>query len=244
MNISELSIATISWARNDEEEKLLRQSLQELAKLERLVYITDGGSNSSFLDFLTSFPNFVVLEAEEKGVWAQAKKSLSEAYQSSSAFILYTEPDKLDFFKSGLLRMLDEVTVDEQSGVITASRSAKGFATFPAFQQMTETTINNCCSEVIGDNVDYTYGPFILNRRLVSYLNLIQEDVGWGWRPYTFAMAKRFGYKVEAFEDDFSCPPLQQEDNAKERIYRMKQLAQNMQGIVLSTSVAIESVTP
>jgi hypothetical protein len=244
MNISELSIATISWARNDEEEKLLRQSLQELAQLERPVYITDGGSDSSFIDFLKSFPNFVVLKAEEKGVWAQAKKSLSEAYQSGSRFILYTEPDKLDFFKNDLLRMLDEVTVDEQSGVITASRSAKGFATFPAFQQMTETTINNCCSEVIGDNVDYTYGPFILNRRLVSYLNLIQEDIGWGWRPYIFAMAKRFGYKVEAFKEDFSCPPLQQEDNAKERIYRMKQLAQNIQGLVLSTSVAIESVTP
>jgi hypothetical protein len=242
MNRSELSIATICWARDDEEEKLLRQSLQQLARLERPVYITDGGSNSSFLDFLKSFPNFIILKAEEKGVWAQAKKSLLEAYKKGSKFILYTEPDKLDFFKEGLPRMLDEVSVDEQSGVITASRSAKGFATFPAFQQMTETTINNCCSEVLGEHVDYTYGPFILNKDLIPYLHLIQEDIGWGWRPYVFGIAKRLGYKVEAFEQDFSCPPWQQDDNAKERIYRMKQLSQNIQGLVLSASIAIDNI--
>jgi hypothetical protein len=243
MNISELSIATISWARDEEEEKLLRESLQQLAKLERPVYITDGGSTSSFLDFLTGFPNFVILKAEEKGVWAQAKKSLSEAYKNASPFILYTEPDKLDFFENGLPRMLDEVTVDEQLGVITASRSTKGFATFPAFQQMTETTINNCCNEVIGYNVDYTYGPFILNTKLVPYVDLIQDDIGWGWRPYVFGIAKRLGYKVEAFKHDFSCPLTQQEDSAKERVYRMKQLSQNIQGIVLSTRVAIDNIT-
>jgi hypothetical protein len=239
MNLSNLSIATITWARDNEEEMLLRKSLQQLSTLGMNVYITDGGSDNDFLDFLKSFPNFVMLKAEEKGVFAQAKKSLSEAYKNGSSFILYTEPDKLDFFKNGLPRMLHEVTVDEHSGVITASRSKKGFATFPAFQQMTETTINNCCSEIIGNRVDYTYGPFILNRKLAPYLELIQEDIGWGWRPFVFNIAKRLGYTIKAFEDDFSCPPSQQQDNAKERIYRMKQLSQNINGLVLSTSIDV-----
>jgi len=241
MNKNDLSIATITWARDEDEEKLLRQSLRQLAKLELTVFITDGGSNTGFLEFLKSFSNFNLLETKAKGVWAQVKNSLSEAYQSGSSFILYTEPDKHDFFEKGLPRMLNEVMVNEGSGIITASRSAAGFATFPSFQQMAETTINSCCSEIISSAIDYTYGPFILNRQLVPYLELVQEDIGWGWRPYTFNIANRLGYKIEAFTNDFSCPLTQQKDNQAERIYRMLQLAQNIQGLVLSTTVELNS---
>jgi len=241
MNKHDLSIATITWARDEDEEKLLRQSLQELAKLELTVFITDGGSNTGFLDFLRSFPNFNLLGTKAKGVWAQVKNSLSKAYQSGSSFILYTEPDKHDFFEKGLPRMLEEVMLNEGSGIITASRSAVGFATFAAFQQMTETTINNCCAELISSAIDYTYGPFILNRQLVPYLELVHEDIGWGWRPYTFNIAHRLGYKVEAFTGDFPCPSTQQQDNAAERIYRMRQLSQNIHGLVLSTTVQLNS---
>lgn len=240
MNKNDLSIATITWARDENEETLLRQSLQQLAKLQIPVFITDGGSKNSFLNFLKNFPNFVLLETEARGVWAQVKNSLSKAYQSGSAFIFYTEPDKHDFFETGIQRMLDEVMVNERLGIITASRSAAGFATFPAFQQMTETTINNCCTEITGIPLDYTYGPFILNRQLVPYLQLVLEDIGWGWRPYTFAIAHRLGYTIEAFADAFSCPSAQQQDSKAERIYRMRQLSQNIQGTVLATTVSLD----
>lgn len=240
MNKHDVCIATITWARDEAEEKLLRQSLQQLAKLHMPVFITDGGSNTGFLNFLKSFSNFILLETEARGLLAQIKNSLSAAYQSGSSFIFYTEPDKHDFFVNGLPRMIDEVIVNEHSGIITASRTAAGFATFPRFQQMTETTINNCCTEIISTDLDYTYGPFIMNRQLVSHLKLLQEDIGWGWRPYTFAIANRLGYTIEAFEDNFSCPAEQQKDNPIERIYRMRQLSQNIQGIVLSTSVRLD----
>ena len=240
MNTKDLSIATITWARDEREEILLRASLQQLAKLQVPVFITDGGSANSFLDFLRSFPNFTLAQETVKGVWSQAKNSLTTAYQSNSPFIFYTEPDKKDFFETGLPRMLSEVAVDAETGVVTASRSTDGFATFPAFQRMTETTINNCCAEIIGSPVDYTYGPFLMNRNLVPYLMQKQEDTGWGWRPYTFNIAKRLGYTVTAFTDDFMCPVDQREDNAKERIYRMRQLNQNIQGLVLSTSVQLK----
>lgn len=239
MNKHDVSIATITWARDEEEEKLLRQSLQQLAKLHMPVFITDGGSNAGFVNFLRSFSNFILLETEARGLWAQVKNSVSAAYQSGSLFIFYTEPDKHDFFVNGLPRMLDEVIVNEQSGIITASRTAAGFATFPVFQKMTETTINNCCTEIIGAPLDYTYGPFIMKRQIVPYLELMQEDIGWGWRPYTFAIANRLGYTIEAFEDDFSCPADQQKDNHAERIYRMRQLNQNIQGLVLAASVRL-----
>ena len=58
MNKNNLSIATITWARDDKEENLLRQSLQQLATFQIPVFITDGGSNADFLNFVDSFPHF------------------------------------------------------------------------------------------------------------------------------------------------------------------------------------------
>jgi hypothetical protein len=234
MNKKDLSIATISWARNPSEESLLRRSLTQLALLGIPVFITDGGSQNSFLEFLESFPHFTVLRPKTKGLWAQAKNSLTEAGRSNTPFIFYTEPDKFDFFSKHLPEMLARISPDERCGIWMASRSEKGFASFPSFQQMTETTINKCCAEVMGQLMDYTYGPFLLNRDLVQHLEHLPEDIGWGWRPYAFNMARRLGYTIEHSVEDFFCPADQRDDDPEERKYRMRQLNQNIQGLLLS----------
>lgn len=234
-------IATISWARNEAEENLLKTSLTELASLTIPIYIADGGSTASFLEFIQSIPHFTLLHPNAKGVYAQAKKSLLAAYEAGFPFIFYTEPDKEVFFRTGLKKLLEVAMTDEDTGIYQAARSAKGFSTFPAFQQMTETTINNCCKEVIEKDHDYTYGPFLLNSKLAPYLHEVKEDIGWGWRPYLFTIAHRLGLKVDALVDDFVCPPDQREDDQKERIYRMRQLEQNIRGIVLGAIVALRN---
>jgi hypothetical protein len=240
MDKKDICIATISWARTDSEEKLLRASLTSLANLRIPTFITDGGSSESFLQFINDIPHFTLLKANEKGVFAQAKNSLNAAFETTAPFVFYTEPDKEIFFQDALPKLIDEVVNNEALGIQLASRSAKGFATFPAFQQMTETTINNCCADVIKKDVDFTYGPFLLNRKLIPFLNAVKEDVGWGWRPYTFVMAHRSGLEITASVDDFTCPTDQRDDDAKERIYRMKQLEQNIRGIVLAANTTIE----
>lgn len=242
MELQQLAVATLTWARDAAEEKLIRDALEQLASFNIPVYITDGGSGEGFLQFVRSFPQFHLLPSGARGAWAQTSNSLAHAYESEVPFILYTESDKLDFFTTGLPQLLKEVSVNEKTGVVVAARSAKGFATFPSFQQMTETTINNCCTEVIGLQADFTYGPFLLHRNLVTYTKLLQEDAGWGWRPFLFSVARRAGYTVEAFTGDFHCPVDQRDDNPKERIYRMKQLMQNIQGITLSTAVDVGAV--
>jgi hypothetical protein len=239
MNKNKIAIATITRARNAQEEKELSQSLETLAALNIPVFITDAGSIPSFINFLQSIPHFFLSKEPVEGVYAQAKNSLLAAYETNVDYIFYTEPDKGAFFRNSLLNMLDAIEENEQLGIMMASRSQPGFATFPSFQQMTETTINNCCAEVMGKKTDYCYGPFLLNKKLVPYIDFIKEDIGWGWRPYLFAMAHCLGYKVEAFEKDFLCPQHQRDDDAKERIYRMKQLEENIRGLVLSTQVKL-----
>lgn len=235
MKATDLCIATISLARNTEEENLLRSALEQLADLQIPVYITDGGSSKSFLDFLQSIPHFKITKS--KGLWPQAKTSIKAAITADAKFILYTEPDKLDFFAKHLKTMLAKIKVDKSTGVVIASRSAKGLSTFPSFQQMTETAVNNCCKEVTGKDFDYCYGPFLFNSTLVPYLDNLNDNIGWGWRPFVFCLAHRLGLNVESFEGDFNCPQDQREDDATERIYRMKQLAQNINGITQAATI-------
>lgn len=240
MDKKDLSIVTITWARDDREEAVLRTALKQLAELDLPVFVTDGGSGASFLAFLRNLPQVTLTDDPKRGVWPQTRNSLSAAYRARTPFVLYTEPDKAGFFAHALPRLLEVMGVDEQVGVVLFSRSAAGFTTVPAFQQMTETTINQCCAEVIGPPADYVYGPFLLNRTVIPHLAALDDGIGWGWRPYAFNIAKRLGYRVESVAGDFACPVDQREDTPAERIYRMRQLTQNIEGLTLSVSATLE----
>lgn len=237
MNKKELSIATITWARDEQEESLLRKSLHQLAALCIPVFITDGGSPPSFLEFIRSHSHFVLLPERAKGVWEQTRNSVRAADKAGHPYIFYTEPDKLHFFEELLPQMINDVHIDDNTGIVLASRSQSGLASFPPFQQMTENTINACCAEMTGKGLDYSYGPFLFNRQLVPYLQLIKENIGWGWRTYTFGMAHRLGYHIGSYTAGFCCPQDQQADNGAERLHRMRQLSQHVQGLVLSAAV-------
>ena len=228
----------MTFSRDAAEDKLLRESLALLAAYKMPVYITDGGSPDSFLQFLQGFPQFKVVQAQKKGLMAQVSSSLAAASASEKPFILYTEPDKKFFFQA-LPTFLEQVP-PEAPGIFLASRSAVGFGSYPSFQQMTETCVNNCCTEATGHFLDYTYGPFLMHRRLAPCMAPVQEDIGWGWRPYVFVTAKRLGLQLAEYRDDYLCPPEQQSDSAAERLYRMRQLEQSVRGIVLATGAPLE----
>ncbi|MBV9926054.1 MAG: hypothetical protein JOZ96_13635 [Acidobacteria bacterium] len=233
MDLSEMAFATMTWARDAEEERLLRESLPLLANLGAPVFVADGGSGEQFLNFIRGLPTLNVIETGRPGVWHQACTSIEAAFGASGAkFILYTESDKRDFFREDLREFVAEAPAGGDVGVVLASRSPESFRTFPEFQRHTETTVNRCCTEVLGLEADFTYGPFILNRALVPHVAKAQSDFGWGWRPYAFATARRLGYGLRHVERHLPCPLEQREDDAAERLYRMRQLAQNVQGLL------------
>lgn len=233
MDLQKIAIVTISLVRDQHEEELLRLSLKALSSLGIPVFITDAGSPESFVNYISQLANFNVLKAKGEGLWAQAETSLQHAANSCADFIFYTEPDKLDFFRL-VPAMLGDIQINQNTGVILTSRTPAGLASFPAFQQMTETTINNCCAEIIGQEVDYTYGPFLLNASVVPHLRSLPGDIGWGWRTYAFSTAARLGLEVTAYAGDYLCNKSAEEDEASERQYRMTQLVQNIRGLLLS----------
>ena len=235
MKCSEVAVATMTWARDAAEERLLRESLPLLSDLGVPVFVADGGSGAGLLEFIRGLPNFQLTEAGAPGVWRQARASIGAAAEVPSVkFVLYTEPDKRDFFHEGLRGFVAEASAGDDVGVVLASRSAESLATFPAFQRQTETAINRCCAEALGVEVDFTYGPFLLNRALVPHLNRANDSLGWGWRPYAFGTARRLGYRISYVEAHLPCPPEQREDSAAERLYRIRQLKQNVEGLLAS----------
>ncbi len=239
MNKNELAIATMTWARNEAEETLLSESLEYLSGLGITIYLADGGSGTRFISFLHSLPNVTVVKTKGQGLWSQVQCSLMAARLGRKPFVLYTEPDKGGFFKNYLEDLIHTTPVLNRTGIVLASRTSKAFATFPKFQQTTETSINFACAEVTGKAYDYTYGPFIMNGAIIPYLNDMPPHLHWGWRPYAFCIAYRLGYTVTEWKDDFECPPDQQSDNPEERIYRLKQLHQNIEGVVLAASAKL-----
>ena len=118
------------------------------------------------------------------------------------------------------------------TGVVLASRSADSFRTFPPMQRYTETVINTLCRELIGVDTDYSYGPFVLHRTLVPLAASMDPRIGWGWRHHLFRMTQRQGLRVVAIEGDYPCPEDQRAEDDAERAHRLRQLSQNLLGLI------------
>src|SRR3954470_18615958 len=238
MTRSDVTVATMTLARDAGEEQLLRGALSRLARHEMPVVIADGGSTETFLHFAGhELPGCRLAPPDgTTGLVAQIKRSMRAAAALGSSFVLYTEPDKLDFFDRHLEAFIAAAPADGDVGVVLASRSEASFQTFPPLQRLTEQSINRLCVEIIGAEADYSYGPFLMHRKLVPFVLDIGVDVGWGWRHFVFGAASRLSYRVQHVGGDFECPPDQRQENPSERLHRIRQLGENVQGLLLSQS--------
>jgi hypothetical protein len=230
--------ATVTWARTEAEQQLLRTSLLRLAKTGLTIVVADRDSGPAFRAFLDSNAQFRVVAPLGPTLVGQVQASLSAALETGADFILYTESDKALFFRDGLEPFLDGAELGGRTGAVLAARTDDSFATFPPIQRLTERTINELCAELTGSRGDYSYGPFILNRVLVPHLADLAPDAGWGWRHFIFATAARLGYSVTHSVGDYPCPPDQRQEDRTESLHRMRQLEQNIRGLLLSETPA------
>jgi hypothetical protein len=238
MELSRITFATMTLARTESEASLLRESLSVLAAFGRPVAIADGGSSAGFVNFLRNLENVVLVDPEGPGLVAQVQASLRCARATGSDFLVYTEPDKRDFFERHLGSFIHGADREDRLGVRIASRDAASFATFPQTQQTTEGTINRLFSREIGLAADFCYGPLILKPALVDHMSGLDPALGWGWRFAVMGLARREGFEIGLFEADLPCPPDQRADDLQERVHRMRQLSQNLQGTVHALQAA------
>lgn len=238
-----IAVATITLVRDPQEESLLRRSMTALSGLGLPVMLTDGGSGADFAEFLRRLPLVTVTTAAGRGLVGQVRASLSACAQLGAQFILYTEPDKLAFFEQDLLSFIDRAPLNNDVGVVIAGRSKAGFESFPLFQQSTEGTINRLCSELFDLPGDYFYGPCLVHRKLVPYFDRLSAEIGWGWRPFIFAVSHRLGLRLAHVTGDYACPADQREEGETERLHRLRQLGQNVSGLLLGMTTPLERTT-
>ena len=226
----ELTIFTVTWARDASEEALLERALEALIALGFPVVAADRTDTPAFRHTLARLGVQIVRPADP-GLVAQVQIAALAASASQTRYLLYTEPDKELFFRDQLKRFVDCIPAGDETGVILAARSDGSFRTFPPMQQYAETVVNTLCGNAIGTAGDFSYGPFVMHRQLVSHISRLPPTLGWGWRPSTFLAARRSGLRVIHWTADLPCPADQRQEDAGERRHRLVQLSQNVAGL-------------
>jgi hypothetical protein len=89
----------------------------------------------------------------------------------------------------------------------------------------------------VGEHGDYSYGPFLMRTTLAPHVQTLPHDIGWGWRHYIFAVAHRRGLHLAHVVDDLPCPEDQRTEDEGERLHRLRQLGQNVNGLLLGLTV-------
>lgn len=229
MRPTDLYISTITLARNEQEAELLKTSMRALALLQVPMAVADGGSPRTVVDFFARIPGVSLVSPLTRGLVPQVKASVRAALTSGRRFIFYTEPDKQRFFENGLVEFLRRAPDEDDVGLVIASRSEASLATYPSLQQLTERAINQLTGQVVGQKGDYSYGPFVMHRRLAELVERLPDSIGWGWRHALFALAQQEKFKVVLAQGDFNCPVSQRDEDKDQR---MNQLNQNIEGLL------------
>ena len=231
----DISIVSMTRASKGDYE-LHREALRELAAHALPTVVTDGGSGEEFLAYLNSFPHFVVQKAAQAGAFLQIKSSFDAARSLATPYVLYTEPDKQFFFEQRLSAFIEQAP-DQGAAIILPGRTEESFASYPESQRFTETFTNQLCGRILGGAGDFCYGPLLIQRELITCLDLLAEDIGWGWRPFLLNVAHRLKLEICQIAMDLPCPVEQRSDSEAELFHRMRQLQQNVRGLNLAIAL-------
>ena len=234
MFASDVCIAAIAFARDDQEDALIRRAMQHLSTTGIQLVVADGGSPPALVDFITHLPRVTLVKPPTRGLVPQVKAALATAASLDTRFVLYTEGDKAEFFDRHLADFVSRAPSENDVGVTVAARSNASFATFPPLQRYCEHALAHLTAEVTRVPGDYSYGPFIMHRALLDDMRDVPDDLGWGWRHFMFAAAALRGRRVTHVTGDYDCPIDQRHEGERERIHRLRQFSQSLEGLVVA----------
>jgi len=241
MSYEKYTISTITYGRSHEEERRIARGLRALsAKHIPTIIASDGGSSVPFLDELQKIPNVRIVRAAQKGLFPQVTESLQKAGETDQPYIFYTESDKARFFEQGLDEFIaiatDIAERDAHFGLIIPARNQQSFSAFPPFQQDTESSVNGIIDRLTNQDEkrDYLYGPKIVAKSLIPYLEKVSDDIGWGWMSYLAIIAHRLNKTNYTVSLDLPTPAENENEDEEEKLLRLKQMRDHFNGIYLA----------
>lgn len=227
------AVVTMTRALNEPDAQIGIAALTALDGLGLPIFASDAHSIPTFRDAVDRLPN-LRRQPDGSGLIPQIKTALRGAAAAGHRHVLYTEPDKRDFFAEGARDFVSEAGRRE-AAICIAARDEASFSTFPPGQQATERAVNQVASVLLAPLPDLLYGPLVLDLEAVlPYVDAVADDLIWGWRIYVIARAVRSRMPVQSVVGSFPCPIDQRdEDDTAARVYRIEQARQCLQGLRL-----------
>jgi hypothetical protein len=218
-------------ATTEEEAARLFEGLTYLCALNVPVFVTDNSQHPSLALSIETLPNLHFVR-ERSGMVPRICNSLRRAAAERPDVIIYTEPDKLSFFRTGINQLLTTAGQNPSSLVI-AARDECSFATIPSGQRMLESMTRQIVSCFLGHDIDLQFGPFAMPCPAVErYLPQVRTEFGWGWRTYLIARCLMGGEPLVVCEGRFPAPEWNRhEDDGPSRLYRLQQFIESVEGI-------------
>jgi hypothetical protein len=232
MTPDRVAVATVTWARTSDEARLLERALARLAGVGWPVAVADRPTPMRLDDRLRQQQGLHLVQPAGAGLVSQVQAAITRAAAFGRPFILYVEPDKEWFFGDPIRDFVQRAPDSAAVGVAVAARSDESFETYPATQRYAEGVINRLIGEAVLEPGDYSYGPFLMNVLLHERVAALAPHLGWGWRHATFVAAHRLGLRLVQIRGDYPCPDGQDTEDDEERRHRLRQLSQNLLGLL------------
>ena len=226
-----VAIVTMARAPSEVEVRRITEGLTLAAGMGLPVFVTDHPGNPGVARSVEMLPN-VDLARQDSDMVARVSSSFRRALERGADVCVYTEPDKIPFFQSGLGRLV-QTARQNPNALVIAARNASAFATVPEGQRFLESRSSEIASAFLGVKADYYFGPFAVPGEAVGrYLPGCWGSLGWGWRTYLMGRCIRDGVPVVIMEGSFEAPEWNRgEDDAASRLYRLKQFVESVEGV-------------
>jgi hypothetical protein len=224
----------MTWVRDAEERARVRDGLVWLAERFTVVAVNrEADAVPGALHELAALETLTVIPARQPGLASQVREAFAEAGRHGADWILYSEPDKVEFFRDHLDAFLTEAAakVGPDTAAAIAGRSAARLAALPPVQREAEGLINAWTGRFTEQPGDYSYGPFLLAASCAEWVQTAGDDLGWGWRHYVFGLCRRHRRPIVHIAGDYPSPPAAG-DPRREEVLRQQQLAENIRGLL------------
>ena len=234
MNIVDnLTLITITLAKDHIEAAHLAKCLKVAAQHSAHIVVGDAAHGLNMQEYLTGVPNVFVHRTggDRQTLVGQLMTAICNLPAPSPSFVLYSEPDKLEFFERQLPRFASALSLEDEIGIVLMARDDAQFSTFPSAMQLTESLTNTLVASFIGTPGDYCYGPMLIRTELLEVLDIDKDaqTLGWGWRFLVMGYARKKGLRIKHIPFAAPCPFEQRGE--KSDLYRLQQMSQNVEGL-------------
>ena len=223
---NKIAVATMTLDKPGNGEEML-EALSNLSKYK--VFVSDGGSSKDFVNSLCKMGFFVEsafgLAAQHRNVFLRAGNYVG------NGLVIYTEPDKKQFFKEGLEKSISDFN-DNNLDFAVVSRRDEILNTFPESYRLTEGAVNAYMAHVLGfEKFDGIYGPKLFRGDFaVKEISRKQAEKLQGWQTLMYLIARAHKTKLNISQLPYAAP-FPESQRAEENIeYRIKQAKDNLIG--------------